>query len=194
MNRDDFLYCELPQFESCTEELVQWFVPRIPKDLLHSPFTFFESETFEPYCPTFMSMCNQLDCELMAVVLYGIMPGRVQPENEVPHTDALDQQLALNFAIQNCEGTYTGMYEVIKGEQTYTALPNGVHYYKYDDDAEFNEIGRFDLSKPTIFNTHVPHRVVNPQQAPRISASLRFKKDPWHLTNNTNSVTINKKG
>lgn len=191
---NEFLYTEVDQFESCHDEMVAWFQPRIPVDLIQEPFTFFDIDTFIPECPKFMSVCKQLDCEPFAVVLYGIMPGRVQPENEVPHTDALDVKLALNFAIQDCANTYTALYKVTKGNSTFTALPNGVHYYKYDDDSEFEEIARFDLSKPTLFNTHIPHRVVNPADQPRISASIRFKMDPWHLTTDTNSVTINKKG
>lgn len=189
-----FLYCELPEFESCTEELRTWFIPKIPKDLRYSPFTFFDVDQFCQACPKFVELCDTLHCVPSAAVMYGILPHQVQPENDVPHTDDLKTALALNFALQHCAGTHTGMYQVIKGEQTYTKLPNGVHYWKYNDDTEFNEIARFDLTKPTLFNTHIPHRVVNPMNQPRISASIRFKKDPWHLTTSKNSVTINKKG
>ena len=196
MNRDNFLYCELPQFESCTEELRTWFQSKIPNiDFWQSPFTFFDLEEFNQGCAKFKNTCDQHDCEASHIVMYGIQPGRVQPENEVPHTDhSIHNCLGLNFSIQNCAGTHTGMYDVIKGEKVLTELPNGVTYWKYNDDCEFTEITRFDLSKPTLFNTHIPHRVVNPGDNVRISASIRFKLDPWHLTTGSNSVTINKKG
>jgi len=187
-----FLYRELDidNIQNIHQELRLWYMPRVPKDLINQPFAVLNREDFVRDCDHFMSWANAESLEPVDVVVYSIMPGRVQPENEVPHTDTSKYyDLALNFAIANCEGTHTGMYAVT-GEQTLTKLPNGITYWKYNDDAEFTELARFDLSKPTLFNTKVPHRVVNPMDTPRISASIRFKKDPWHLTTGANSVTI----
>jgi hypothetical protein len=68
-----------------------------------------------------------------------------------------------------------------EGTENIKVLPNGLRYVTYSNDVEFEEVTRFTLDGPVLFNTKVPHQVWNPTDKLRISASLRFMVDPWFL-------------
>jgi hypothetical protein len=84
--------------------------------------------------------------------------------------------------VVNCADCWTGFYQLTGGEKITRVLPNKLTYVNFSADATFEEISRFTLTKPTIFNTKQPHAVVNPTNSIRIAASLRFVRDPWELT------------
>lgn len=118
---------------------------------------------------------NNLDVKYIAYISTG---ANIQQE---VHVDYGDSELALNFPVFNCENITTEFFEykeqnlIIK----YTMGTN-LPYLCYDIDG-VNIITSLNLTKPTILNIKMPHRVLNFTNLERISISFRFKKDPWHL-------------
>ena len=89
---------------------------------------------------------------------------------------ASDRLPALNFGIHNISDTYTVMYKHIGGEIVIKRLPNGVPYKCYSQ-AELEEVGRFTLASPVLFNAATPHAVHNPTDKIRVSVSFRFNEE-----------------
>jgi hypothetical protein len=58
--------------------------------------------------------------------------------------------------------------------------PNGIPYNRYNQ-AECIEVTQFNLIKPVLWRTDIPHNVRNPTSAIRKAISIRFKQDPLHL-------------
>jgi len=76
-----------------------------------------------------------------------------------PH-DPYNPKLALNLPVQGCEGTYTALWD---------------HTHQTEQD-------RYYLTGPVLLSIKCPHSVVNPTDHYRHSISVRFKTDPWLLT------------
>jgi hypothetical protein len=107
----------------------------------------------------------------------------LNPEKEMKpsiHIDAPPVFNALNFGLQIPDGSYTGLYEHSGGAIIDSLQRNGVPR-KSIVGGSFNEITRFDLTKPTLFNTQVPHGVYTPPGTTRLSISFRFFNDPLNL-------------
>jgi hypothetical protein len=89
------------------------------------------------------------------------------------------QCLAINIPLENCDNSVTKFWKTSKPEiKQFT--PNGIPYNYFEMDG-CEQIDEFVLSRPIIFNTSVPHLVVNPQDVWRKAISIRFKTDPWDL-------------
>lgn len=101
-------------------------------------------------------------------------------EHQQPHIDNVPQNVRINFPIENCEGTYTVFYK-------HPYIPkhgvndNGVPYLRvYFDQSE--EVARYELAGPTALMVNIPHAIVRETKVdPRISVSVGFEYDPWHL-------------
>jgi hypothetical protein len=107
----------------------------------------------------------------------------LSPKDELEpsiHIDAPPASNALNFGLQTPEGAYTGLYELSGGKIIDSVQGNGIPR-KLIVGGSFNEITRFDLTKPTLFNTQVPHGVYTPPGTTRLSISFRFFNDPLDL-------------
>jgi hypothetical protein len=107
----------------------------------------------------------------------------LNPKNEMTtsiHIDAPPASNALNFGLQIPDGSYTGLYARTGGKIIDSVQRNGVPR-KLIVGGSFNEITRFDLTKPTLFNTQVPHGVYTPSGTTRLSISFRFFNDPLNL-------------
>lgn len=89
------------------------------------------------------------------------------------HIDSAPTTCALNFGLDIPLGSYTRMYKQLTGNIIENLQHNGIPR-KVFIDATFQEITKFDLSKPTIFNTQVPHGITTPKDTTRISISFRF--------------------
>ena len=102
--------------------------------------------------------------------------------NSTIHTDyrADNLELALNLPLQNCDNSCTKLWMNVNSpiHVRYTEL--GIPYNFLEKD-KCKVISEFKLIEPIIFNTKVPHSVHNFSDQPRLSISLRFKEDPWHL-------------
>lgn len=103
----------------------------------------------------------------------------LNPEEEMKpniHIDAPPASIALNFGLKVPVGSYTGLYDRSGGIIVDSIQGNGVPR-KLICGGQFTEIARFDLNKPTLFNTQVPHGVYTPKGTKRISISFRFFND-----------------
>tara|TARA_B110000503_G_C6919340_1_gene318036 strand:+ start:104 stop:613 length:510 start_codon:yes stop_codon:yes gene_type:complete len=87
--------------------------------------------------------------------------------------------LALNIPLINCQDSITQMWKSDYTPPTqYT--DNGQPYNFYDK-SRCQKITEFQLTKPVLFRTDIPHSVNNSSNKKRQAISLRFKIDPWHL-------------
>lgn len=106
----------------------------------------------------------------------------IEPKLEAGiHTDTQVNDLALNIGIQTLN-THTVLYEMIEGTPYIHTMATGNTLTMYDN-CKLNIHSTYDLiDNPVIFNTKQLHQIINPTDNWRLSISLRFEKDPWHLT------------
>lgn len=103
----------------------------------------------------------------------------LNPEKEIKpniHVDSPPASVVLNFGLQIPLGSYTGLYTHSGGAIVDSMQENGVPR-KLIYGGTFAEITRFDLNKPTLFNTQIPHGVYTPAGTSRVSISFRFFND-----------------
>lgn len=103
-----------------------------------------------------------------------------ETEHQAPHIDNVPQNVRINFPIENCDGTYTVFYKNSKLPKT-GINQNGVPYLRvYLDESE--EMARYELTGPTALMVNIPHIIERTNKTdPRISVSVGFETDPWHL-------------
>lgn len=115
--------------------------------------------------------------------------GLIQVEGNSPgtiHTDyrhshmKVGFQLALNIPLENCENSTTSFWKS-DYEPPFQILDNGSPYNIFDQD-RCKKITEFNLTQPTLLRIDIPHCVANPTDKIRKALSVRFIKDPWHLT------------
>jgi hypothetical protein len=112
-----------------------------------------------------------------------VKPGETSPL----HIDAQENDLSVNFPIENCRENWTSMYEVHSPLVYRAVYPGGVkrHWYEWESsDPERTEICQCRVIAPLIFNTKIPHQVNNPTVSDRVTFIIRFKEDPWFLIKN----------
>jgi hypothetical protein len=144
------------------------------------PFVLLDKNKFLKECPLFIAWTKEQELKVKLVVGIKINAFNKQVESKTPHIDLMEdgRNIALNFPIENCDNTYTLMYELIKGKKINISLPDGTMYSKFSENSEFKEVSKFYLNKPTFFNTSVPHQVFNDTDANRLSLSIRFENNP----------------
>ena len=96
------------------------------------------------------------------------------------HIDIQPFDLAINIGIHNAVLTHTAFYKLVSGEPTHSIQANGLPFTSYRS-AVLEEIDRYNLIKPVIFNTKQIHSVHNNTTDKRISLTFRFTRDPWEL-------------
>ena len=159
-------YIDIPQ--SVIESLQQEFLSRLPNNELF--FQYIKIDTKEI-----------LGLKLGPTVLIQMRPmGGMN--NEYIHTDAIPSHkssLALNIPLENCAESITSFWKSDKpAEERQT--PQGTPY-KYLNAEDCEKIAELKFIKPFIFDTSIPHSVMNPQNVWRRGISLRFEDDPSHL-------------
>jgi hypothetical protein len=103
------------------------------------------------------------------------------------HVDAQENDLSINFPIENCLDTWTTMYQINSPLVYREVYPGGLrrHWHAWDSaDPEKTEICRCVVSQALIFNTKIPHQVNNPTDQDRVTFILRFREDPHFLIHN----------
>jgi hypothetical protein len=131
-------------------------------------------------CPSFLSWL--IENKLRPTYAYYVL---VKSKQTTPlHIDAQENDLSINFPIENCDNTWTTMYEVDSPLVYKVIYPGGVkrHWWEWEDsDPKKTEICRCYVTGPLIFNTKIPHQVNNPTDTDRVSFICRFQQDPWFL-------------
>ena len=138
-------------------------------------------------CSKLCRYLSSLQCGIIndIVVLHNYpYHGKINPHIDYSKSDGSlieHSYLALNFPVNNCENTYVGFYNPDGPIQhPVRHLDNDIYYLLYPNQ-EWIEIDRYVLNKPTVVNTNHYHSIVNTTDKLRISFSVRFRKDPWHL-------------
>ena len=177
-NTHNFLVKRLTihNYELILKEIQTFYLANMPDD--NSQFSHIDPVSLVKYSP---NLYQWLSSHKLVLNKSAIIRTPPYGKSLNPHTDTQYRDLALNFPVKNCEDCYTALYKMTKGTQNLKVLPNGLTYTTYSNDVEFEELTRFTLDGPVLFNTKVPHQVWNPTDKIRISASLRFIDDPWFL-------------
>jgi hypothetical protein len=136
-------------------------------------------------CPSVRRYLKSLDCgPIKEVKFIYAFP----EEKQTPHIDYCDENgqlatesyLALNFPVVNCLGTSTCFYEPIGTEERIRHPGKGVRAIIGVHD-NWQLLGSYTLDRPTLINTNRYHKMINTTDKIRVSFSVRFKQDPWHL-------------
>lgn len=135
------------------------------------------------HCPKLSAYLGSLGLKTTIAGLVRSWPRQVAKQ---PHIDSYPQNLAMNFPVQDCENSVTNFYEPYNEDGTPPVMtqfqhPNGVKGSNYRD-ASWRLLGSVTLAGPTLLNIKVPHKVDHHGDLIRVSLSLRFERDPWHLT------------
>jgi hypothetical protein len=95
------------------------------------------------------------------------------------HSDNSEHHARINFPIFNCNDTYTEFYSVDKS----VYFKNSKYTIKLPAaDADVKLINRVEIKQPTVLNVNAYHKVIlNSDNRPRITLSLRFNRDPIFL-------------
>lgn len=98
--------------------------------------------------------------------------------------------IALNIVTSNSDNSWISYYRRRNNKHDKKTLNvlNGIsglysenNYITYYDLEDLEEIDRIKTDRPVLLNTTVPHWIINEQSTPRVTISLRFDPDPWHL-------------
>lgn len=126
----------------------------------------------------FLNVKTFMGLPVQRLVLIQIEPYR----NGVIHVDERfnNNVLALNLPLDNCENSYTEIWE--------SSAPLEIRYtinkvpYNYIDKTKCKMIDRFTLDKPVMFRTDHPHSANNIKNSKlRRALSIRFEIDPWDM-------------
>lgn len=136
-------------------------------------------------CPSVVRYLKSLDCSPIKEVkfIYAF-----PDEEQTPHIDYVDElgqlatesYLALNFPVVNCAETSTCFYEPIGTEERIRHPGKGIRAI-ISFHEHWHTLGCYKLTTPTLINTNIYHKMINPTDQIRVSFSVRFKQDPWHL-------------
>jgi hypothetical protein len=168
---NNFLYTRL-SIEGLDNELRDFALGNIPTEST-SAFTMLDIRDAVHQCPNLSQWFHQHTLIPRACAILVHQPGT---GIAAAHTDIQPQALALNFGIENVADTWTSLYKVVRGEATYITQLNGLPYNNFRD-AELEEITRYSLTTPVLFNTQIPHAVHNTTNRRRIALSFRFVSD-----------------
>jgi len=167
----DFLYTHL-DIEGIDAEIRNFALDSIPVNT-GSAFTMLNIKDAVHQCPRLSQWFREHTLIPRACAILVHQPGA---GINAAHTDIQPQALALNFGIENVADTWTSLYKVVKGQATYITQPNGLPYNNFIG-AELEEVARYSLTTPVLFNTQVPHAVHNTTTNRRVALSFRFVSD-----------------
>jgi len=99
----------------------------------------------------------------------------------VDHRPHDNNTLAINIPLINCESSVTEFWKSneVSSEVEYTL--SGSPYLSCGDRTTCTKIDEYQLVRPVLFNTSIPHSVNNYSSKPRMAISLRLEQDPWDL-------------
>mgnify|MGYP006268535979 CR=1 FL=1 len=92
-------------------------------------------------------------------------------------------ELALNIGIENAVNNWNIFYKIKGRPENTSSTPGQNEPWIYFNEGNrenvesIDEIGRYDLTLPKIFNTRIPHRVLNFTESRRIVTTFRFDPD-----------------
>ena len=177
-----YKHLDVPGFESVIPKL-QEFVRQqgfLEKGTFFNPM---KATVLDSVVPEIRAMVEMLDInDYYGLAVIRVLPSSTAPN--FPHTDVMpdkNQRVAINLPVFNYKDTYTTFYNV-KPNATpeRVVLENGMPYERYQYD-QVDEVARLKIDRPTVIRYDKLHAVVNNTDQTRITISLRFKTNPWHL-------------
>ena len=180
-----FYYKHIDIDDRVSQEMKDWGLENIQTS--DDPVVKLDVDKFKAECPLFLEWCKWNDCEVGWLVGIKVHKHNEQPATKLPHTDyrPVDQNYGLNFPVQNCEDTHTEMYKHLTGKEIIiedeTVAGGGKSYKVFSPDSTFEEVARFTLNKPVLFDINQPHKVINNTDKTRLALSIRFIKNPYNL-------------
>jgi hypothetical protein len=167
---------DIPDSDKITDELTAYIDDYIQQNNPSEFATKLDAGDIMDKCPIIGSWFTQNSLSVKNCYLIIAQPNtnyQAHVDGPVGGSDTLS---ALNFGIHNISKTYTVLYKHMSGEILIKKLPNGVPYKCYSM-AKLEEVGRFTLDSPILFNACIPHAVHNPTDKTRVSVSFRFKEE-----------------
>lgn len=175
---ENFLYktIDIENYETIINELSSYAYAHEPVGTRQNPYYHLNLADVLKQCPSIDGWFKKKNirprvCAIISVTGDG---------GDLIHIDHQRNTLALNFGIKIPDGSFTGLYKQTEGTVVESVQPNGIPNYIFRN-AKFSIIDKFDLHKPTLFNTKIPHGVFSPVGMKRLSISFRFIEDPWSL-------------
>jgi hypothetical protein len=98
----------------------------------------------------------------------------------IDHRPHDNNKLAINIPLINCDDASTEFFETTDTNTLVEYTRAGTPYINYNV-ANCKKVDEFILTKPVVFRTDIPHRVVNRSNQFRLGISIRLVEDPWHL-------------
>lgn len=96
------------------------------------------------------------------------------------HSDSGKNELALNIGLENAVDNWNVFYKIIGAPEQTNSTPGQGEPWVYfkEENVIAEEIGRYNLETPKLFNNRIPHKVINNTSARRIVTTFRFSPDP----------------
>ena len=167
----NFKLIDLPNVETIADIVYK----RLPME--YQTRTLFQSQPRELF-EKFEILLSSIEIVKPRTDIVNIAIVTCKPQSRSPiHVDTIgDQHLsAINFPIYNCKDTYTCFYKILNNAEPRTIVQeHGDPYLDYDP-TDLEEIDRMYLHKAAVFNTQVPHGVINDTDETRIILSVRFR-------------------
>lgn len=166
----EFLYkfIDMPDIKEIGERLWRHIPPNLKRTLYQSslPVHYEKMQILIDSVNTIHPWSDILTIGLVIAEPRSVVP--IHSDINVPH------MYALNIPIYNTENAMTAFFQNKKDRHPWHATQShgdAFNFYFHDD---MNFLGAFSLIKPAIFNTHVPHSIVNPTDDFRCVLSFRF--------------------
>ena len=145
------------------------------RKLKQDSFSLLDHDAILEQCTTLTGWLTDIGAGPVRVIRLLLVPPN---SSSVIHTDT--SNVALNIGLQSA-GTTTKIFSLVSGEPLLKYV--GYPFWHYDD-CTLKVEHTYDLSPcPVVLNTHQIHQISNPVDDWRVSISIRFVNDPWHLFN-----------
>lgn len=102
----------------------------------------------------------------------------VKPAGSLPiHVDSGNHVWSLNFPIHNTANTFTVYYNTNIEPTEMEATPGSSAYKKFFPEDCIESEEKFELNRPVLMRTDIPHTVINNNSEARISIGFRLNLD-----------------
>lgn len=203
MNNPYAKFIDIPNWKSIQQQLIAFKQKNFPTNGWVW-YCYFEDQVRKEI-PELMQTFDAMNLKMRQMILFDNLHNDItvtdhnDPLSIFIHTDAADEEndqgtpqpdevefstnfaptYAINIPMENCEGSTTLWYELIREDDAYCYYP---HYdcggHKHD---AVKEVYRFELTQPAILKIGSPHGVYNPHQQRRSVATFRFYNDISYL-------------
>jgi hypothetical protein len=167
----------IAELESLTAELKEFVLPVVNATTLSIDNAIsLDFKELKKNCPRLFEYFDGYNLNCTVAKVLNIPP----MTNGWIHADSGNNELALNIGLENAADNWNIFYKIYGlPEQTNSTPGQGEPWIYFKEDKVIaEEIGRYNLETPKMFNNRIPHKVVNNTSARRIVTTFRFSPDP----------------